>query len=320
MSLPWFELHVDLPRHHKAVKLGLLLKEKTAWLRMVRVWMWLAENYPDGRVEDPLADDMVEVAADWRKAKGAFASALVDSRFAERMEGGGLFFRPWAERAAAHVAKKERDAERQKKRYERISGRFKGKPKSGPDSEDLQNTSRGEHAENGVRSRGDRSDIRRDSHRNSNPNPNRNPNPNTHLPSEEIDTTASQLAAMAPPAAGQDGFTLQPTPAAKPPRKPSKAEALYALLEQDRQAECGRSGVAYIHEDWAPARVNKQLGEVARLPSEEGAKFEAAWHAYLDAPENAAREPPYSLGFFLASRSKWAARAQTAATEAGGAP
>ncbi|MFP2901442.1 hypothetical protein [Corallococcus sp. 4LFB] len=94
------------------------------------------------------------------------------------------------------------------------------------------------------------------------------------------------------------------------------AEALYATMEEGRAEECKRTGVDYVAEGWAPARVNKALGDFAKLEGDAAKRFQDTWDAYLDAPENAARSPPYSLSFFLASRSTWESKALQAAAEA----
>lgn len=92
-------------------------------------------------------------------------------------------------------------------------------------------------------------------------------------------------------------------------------ERLFERIEQLRREACEAARVPYVAETWAPKRQQDQLGPVASAPAADKQRFQEALDAYLDAPENAQREPPYSLGFFLASRATW----ETRALRAGGA-
>ncbi|QSQ14077.1 hypothetical protein [Myxococcus landrumensis] len=133
--------------------------------------------------------------------------------------------------------------------------------------------------------------------------------PSLAVPSCAVPSLDVASHAAAPPTAVREELTLSVQQAGKPPRKPSKAETLYAAMEQDRQLECERAGCTYVAEAWLPARINKQLGEAARLEGAAASLFQSAWHLYLDSPENAARDPAYSLGYFVASRSTWESKA-----------
>lgn len=169
-GLPWIELHASLPRHPKSVQLGLVLGDERAWTYMAQLWLWCAESCPTGRIAKTLNKQVLECAAGWRGEPGKFVGAAIEVGFVDETEDG-LVMHGWTERAAAHLAKLERDADRQRKRYETIKKRFSAKP----------------HAENARRNDGELAEKEevsesspRDSHRNSNPNP----NPNL-LPSEE---------------------------------------------------------------------------------------------------------------------------------------
>jgi hypothetical protein len=141
-------------------------------------------------------------------------------------------------------------------------------------------------------------------------------------------SASQEPAAVAPVPLAQDAaetatrppLVLSEQPAGKPPRKPSTAEVLYAKLEKHRRAECERADVAFVPESWSPQRVNTQLGPYAKGEPAAQAGFEAAWEAYLDEPTNAAKDPPWSIGYFLASFSTWASRAAREERAAGGAP
>lgn len=130
---------------------------------------------------------------------------------------------------------------------------------------------------------------------------------NGHTPTEAP-------AAAAPAPAGEESpgrpvLVLAAQPTGKQRRKPSKAEALYLRLEQDREEACADAGVPYVPEGWAPARQNTALAAIAKATPEEQARFADGWDEYLDEPANAAKNPAYSLGFFIASRSTWESKA-----------
>jgi hypothetical protein len=71
--------------------------------------------------------------------------------------------------------------------------------------------------------------------------------------------------------------------------------------------------VAYVPERWKPARINATLGTFAKADEAAQESFADAWDAYLGDGANATRDPPFSLGFFLASMSTWESRALKAA-------
>lgn len=107
-------------------------------------------------------------------------------------------------------------------------------------------------------------------------------------------------------------------PEAKPekaPRKPSKAEVLYAGLEEDREEASTRAGLKFIPLGWPPARINKQLGPLAKVAadSEEAKELNAALEAFLDDPRGAAFNPPWDLGMFIVRLAEYKSRALRAA-------
>lgn len=101
----------------------------------------------------------------------------------------------------------------------------------------------------------------------------------------------------------------KPAKSEKKLRAPSKAEALVARLEDDRRKACDEAGVSFVPQGWGAARINSQLGAVAKADEAEQERFAAAWDAYRADNRNAAKDPPYCMGFFLASRSTWESRA-----------
>jgi hypothetical protein len=170
MGLPWIELHTTLPTHPKSLRLARLLGKRMAWAHMAQLWLWCADHCQDGRfaAEDV---DVLESAAGWEGERGAFAMAAVKAGFLED-DGGDFVARSWVERAAAHLAKRERDSARQRERYARTSQRFSAKKKAVSMSSPPESARRTDGGSSGLSG-------------NSNTNP--NPNPNS-LPTEDKDS------------------------------------------------------------------------------------------------------------------------------------
>src|SRR5690349_10978924 len=83
-----------LPRHPKTVKLFRTLQERGCW-HLVCLFLWVAENRPDGDLEGLSSED-IEIAAGWSGELGTFTSALVEVGFLDGNEGNFLVH-DWAE-------------------------------------------------------------------------------------------------------------------------------------------------------------------------------------------------------------------------------
>lgn len=97
----------------------------------------------------------------------------------------------------------------------------------------------------------------------------------------------------------------------KTPREPSKAERLYAVLQSTRAERCAAAGAVFVDDGWKPARINRDLGPLARVAegSHDARLLNAAWEEYLADDARAGMDVPWSLGYFLASRAQWEGRA-----------
>src|SRR5215472_7279954 len=73
------------PRHPKTVKLRRRLGLDGCW-HLVCLFLWVAENRPDGSLEGMSHED-IEIAAGWTGEAGKFVEALVDVRFLDGQEG-----------------------------------------------------------------------------------------------------------------------------------------------------------------------------------------------------------------------------------------
>lgn len=92
-------------------------------------------------------------------------------------------------------------------------------------------------------------------------------------------------------------------------RKPSKAEELYANLQAHRRERCEKAGVQWFDDGWKSQRMNAALGPVVRLDEAGKQSFADGWDEYLADDAGAVKDPPWSLGYFLASRSSWESKA-----------
>lgn len=139
-TLPWIEVDTDLPRHKKSILLGHILTDDRAWTYMVQLWLWMAEHSPTGVVSGAYAAQIIERAAGWKGVPTHFVRAAIMAGFLEE-DKDSFRVHNLENRLAAHVAKRQRDAERQRRRYALVSRKF------GP----LEDTSQEPHAENVVR-------------------------------------------------------------------------------------------------------------------------------------------------------------------------
>jgi hypothetical protein len=168
-GLPWIELATDLPRHRKALSLGLKLGDSRAWTYPVSLWLWCAEQCQEGRISGEDAGAILEHAMGWTGDPGKLLKACVEVGFIDA-DGDEYVVHGWVERAAAHIAKRRKDAERQAARRTNVARKF------APDVT---------HADVTVTSDGRPSESRRNS------NPNTNPNTET-----ETKATTAQGAAL----------------------------------------------------------------------------------------------------------------------------
>jgi hypothetical protein len=122
-GLPWIELATDLPRHRKAVALGLKIGDPRAWAYPAALWMWCAESLPEGRIDGEDGGAILEHAMGWAGEPGKLLQACVETGFIDR-DGTEYVVHGWLERAAAHIAKRRKDAERQASRREQIADKF----------------------------------------------------------------------------------------------------------------------------------------------------------------------------------------------------
>jgi hypothetical protein len=123
-GLPWVEIDTNMPRHPKSIALGVALGDERAWTHVVELILHCGSVNASGKFVGKYAKAALERAAGWRGQPGAFAEAAFDVGFVDENIDGDIVVHGWEERATAHVAKRERDAERQRIRRERIAKRY----------------------------------------------------------------------------------------------------------------------------------------------------------------------------------------------------
>jgi hypothetical protein len=124
MGLPWIELHTDLPEHRKSIRLGILLRNKRAWTYLPQLWLWCAKNNVEGIFDGEEAKDCFEEAAGWDGEPRTFVEAAIKAGFADELPNGSIVVHRWSERAAAHIAKRERDRNRQREQRAKASKKY----------------------------------------------------------------------------------------------------------------------------------------------------------------------------------------------------
>jgi hypothetical protein len=120
-GFPYFVVYVDLVRHPKVNELGRIVGSVPAARGyLVALWSFTAEYFGDGRIPNrPGVIEDLERLASWVGDPGTLVSALVTCRFLKRGRHA-LEVHGWHEYQAPHVAKRERD--RARKRRKRAEG------------------------------------------------------------------------------------------------------------------------------------------------------------------------------------------------------
>lgn len=116
-GLPWIELDTDMPEHPKSLRLAAMLKDPLAFGYVVRLLCYCGRSNVAGRFDGEEAPAAMEAAAGWRGKPGRFVDAALACGFIDRTPGG-FEVHGWEERAAPHIAKRLKDAERQRTRRE----------------------------------------------------------------------------------------------------------------------------------------------------------------------------------------------------------
>jgi len=100
----------------------------------------------------------------------------------------------------------------------------------------------------------------------------------------------------------------------RPPRQPSAAEALYLRMEGAREETCLAAGQPYVSEEWHAARINKEIGPIAKATEAEREEFLSAFLEYLGDERKAGARVPWSVSLFMQRqvRAEYLTRARRA--------
>jgi hypothetical protein len=100
-TVPWIRLYQNWPRHRKTIALRKALGTAEPILCL---WLWAAENAPNGDLEGMTTED-VETAADWHGKRGKAAMSMIEVGFIDVVpETGMMKLHNWEERAGRGVA------------------------------------------------------------------------------------------------------------------------------------------------------------------------------------------------------------------------
>lgn len=270
-GLPWFKQQVDLRRDPRALILGDILGDTRAWTYVVEMRMYLAEHAPTGCVSGAHVDIALERGSGWTGERGRLLAGLRDAGF--------ISTTPAREGVGMEIEDLDwvREQGAHVKKFQSDAKKPDGR------AHKVVNPSRdvvGSSSAPAREPRGESRELR-----------------------VEKEASASQGTASPPPGA----FELQPT--GKRPRKQSPQEALYATLQKARADRCEEMGETFIPDRWSNARQNKDLKADVKASTEAQERLSVAWGIYLADDGERARTPAWSLGWFLACRSRYETQA-----------
>ncbi len=107
-TVPWIRLYQNWPRHRKTVALRKALGTADPVLSL---WLWAAENAPNGDLGH-MSSEEIEDAAGWQGKRGRAAAAMVETGFIDVADDGSMALHNWERRAGRGVASLIRSRER----------------------------------------------------------------------------------------------------------------------------------------------------------------------------------------------------------------
>ncbi len=124
--LSWVSVDANLPNHRKSIDLAARVGDPRAWTYLVQLWAWATQNEPAGVIRGGAARLVLEHVSGWRGAADQLTQALIDSGWIDVLSDG-LGLHDWQEHQGVHIAKAEKDAERQRQKRGKITERFSSK-------------------------------------------------------------------------------------------------------------------------------------------------------------------------------------------------
>jgi hypothetical protein len=112
-GLPWIEVDTDMPEHPKSLRMAVMLKEPLAFAYVIRLFCYCGRSNVEGRFEGSEAADTIEAVVGWRGKPGRFVEVAAAVGYLDKTPHG-FVVHDWRDRAAPHIAKRTKDAERQR--------------------------------------------------------------------------------------------------------------------------------------------------------------------------------------------------------------
>jgi len=137
-GLPWFELDTDFADNPKIRALAVRLREPLADAYVARLYAYCYRHARD-RFDAEVASDTVEDAVRWRGRRGTLFEALFRADILER-DAGRVIVHGVKDRLGPHLSKRLGDAERQRRRRDRVAESI---GRSGDVTHDVTRESRG---------------------------------------------------------------------------------------------------------------------------------------------------------------------------------
>ena len=112
MKLSRIQVQSSLRTHRKSLRLGAKLRDPRAYLRVLDLWLWVAEVCPeDGIIRGADAVDVIEAAVGWTAEPGGFVRAAMETGFLDQTNDG-IAVHDWSDYNGSQLKKLERDRKR----------------------------------------------------------------------------------------------------------------------------------------------------------------------------------------------------------------
>ena len=121
LGYSWYRVDSAFARHPKTLRLKAELNEPLADAYLNRLWSWAQLYAPSGRFLSALAPQL-EADMGWTGLSGSLAAALEKTGWLDRV-GDEFEVHDWADFQGFHVKKSKKDADKKRKRRERMSAR-----------------------------------------------------------------------------------------------------------------------------------------------------------------------------------------------------
>lgn len=108
--MSWARINTEYPRHRKTIRLVSLLGA-IAELYPIRLWLWAAEQSPNGCLHDLGAAEVASIVGHAGDAQHLM-DGLVSAGFVERDDSGVLWIRSWEEHQGQLIEQREKARER----------------------------------------------------------------------------------------------------------------------------------------------------------------------------------------------------------------